>query len=294
MTIRILLLILFLSLSCQRGRFADKPSFMAPDIRGQRNTDNVPLDQRCSSLKECASACREIYRSTAEANQCLKFSIRNVEDIYKTAIYLQKPVNRDLQTIRDEEFELFVEISPAPLNEYIENYTISESKRVLAWIAEEPGIARLIFSLGSRHFRQIMLGLLRSADPLVAEEALHRTLSRGDTFYQICNDRNNDHAVYMIHQVIMEDLCQTRLHYVSLDLYELREACVLRVYCHYHAGRYVHANNFRYISRVIEYDDVFDYIQEEDANIGLGFAEQYEINARVCDRVCGFYPGSCE
>ena len=293
MVYRIFFSILFclLSVSCERTRFRDRnPSF--ENITGHGRLDYVPLDQRCSRDEACRRACEKIYRNTADIDQCVNLHINDVKDLYKVAVYLEKPINRDLRTIREHEFAIFVEVGTQPLNDYVERYTISESKRVLAWIAEENRIARVLFALGPREYRRILINLFRSTDPLVAEEALHNGLSRGDTFYKICNDRNNDYAVYMVHQVIIEDLCETRLDYISLDLYELREACVIRIYCHMHGEKYIHAPDFKYISRVIEYEDIFDYIREEDLDIGLNI-NQDELTSRVCDRVCGFFPDSC-
>ena len=138
-----------------------------------------------------------------------------------------------------------------------------------------------------------MLNLLRSTDPLIAEEALHRNLANKADFYEITNKKNNNFAIYMVHEVITEDLCDTRLDYIFLDLYELREACILRVYCHERGGSYIHAPNFKYISHVIEYDEVFDYIQEEDLDVGLDM-DLDEITPQVCDRVCDLVPNSCK
>lgn len=292
MVFRILFLI-FLLVSCTGNRFQNRrTTFRSPDVKGQRSSDHIPLNQRCLSLQECVDACHRVYHNTAEINQCIDLPIIDVEDLYKVAVYLEKPFYRDLKTIRDSDLEILLSIGTEPLNRYIERYTISESKRVLTWIAEEKHIARVLFALGPRKYRLILLNLFRSTDPLVAEEALHRNISKGDNFYKICNDRNNDYAIYMAHQVIVEDLCETRLDYISLDLYELREACIIRVYCHNTNGKYIHANDFKYISHVIEYDDIFDYIQEEDLSIGLNI-DQDELTPRVCDRVCSFFPGSC-
>ena len=277
--------------ACDRDEFRPtSPTFRTPHIRGKRTPGR--FEAVCSNLKECASACDEIYSDKNSAYECTKLPVTDVEYLYKTAVFLKDPITRDLKLIREEEFEVFLSVGVRPFNEYIEQYTITDAKRVLAWLAEERGISRILFAQGPKKYRNIMLNLFRSTDPLVAEEALHRSLSQGDTFYKISNDRSNAYAIYMAHNVITEDLCATNRPYTYLNLFELREACVLRVYCHHHGGGYVHAPDFKYISRIIEYDDVFDYIQEEDLDVGLNIDED-EITPKICDRVCGFIPGSC-
>ena len=286
--------LLFLSLflvSCGSDRFGDRtPTFKAPDVQGRKGS--VPSHKKCANKRECADACHEIYRHSAAVDECMDSSVRDVEGIYKVSVFLERPFHRDLRTIREKEMALFLNISPDVFNDYIERYTISESKRVLAWLAENKGISYTLFRLGDKKYRPIFLNLMIAADPLMAEEALHRSLFKGYNFYQICNSKNNDYAIYMVHQVIVEDLCDTRLDYLLLDLHELREACILRVYCHQQGGRYVHSEDFKYISQTIEYDPVFDYIQEEDRDVGLNIHSN-EINTDVCDSVCGLVPNSC-
>ena len=266
-----------------------EPTFIRSEIEG-RLRDEVSPANRCSNLPECEKACNQIYSQANERNVCYSLSIKNVESIYKVSIYLREPVIRNLRRIKEHEWDLFLSTGATALNDYILNYNISESRRILTWLAEERALARSLFIVGPRKYRQILLELFRVTEP--AEKAIHRSLSHGETLYRISQDNNNDYAVFMVHQVITEDLCEVSRYYSGLNLLEVREACILRVYCHKREGRYIHANEFRYISNVIEYDDIFDYIQEEDPDLGLNL-DYDTISPEVCDVVCNSIEGSC-
>ena len=287
---RFLALFLFLFFSACTSRLGDKePTFIESEIE-RRLRDEVSPANRCSNLPECERACNQIYSQPKARNICYNLSIKNVESIYKVFIYLREPVTRNLRRIKEHEWELFLSTGASALNNYILDYNISESRRILTWLAEERAMARSLFITGPRTYRQILLELFRVTEP--AEKAIHRSLSHGETLYRISRDNNNDYTVFMVHQVITEDLCEISRYYSGLNLLEVREACVLRVYCHKREGRYVHAHEFRYISHVIEYDDIFDYIREEDPDLGLNL-DYDTISPEVCDVVCSSIEGSC-
>ncbi len=278
--------ILFFLVSCNKRLGREEKSFKKQE-GGNSIKEETNLANKCSSLSECVEACDQIYPLAIEKEKCSQLSIRDVEAAYKVAAYLQDPVARNLRRIREDEWNIFLQIGTEAINYYIDGYNVSESRRVLTWLAEEREISHVLFYLGPRVYRKILLNLFRVTEP--AEKALHKSLNKGNTFYKICNNRSNDYAIYMVHQVIAEDLCRVSRFYSGLDLLEVQEACILRVYCHDRGGQYIHANDFRYISRVIEYDKVFDYIQEEDTDLGLNL-DYDTINPEVCDIVCGLIP----
>ena len=295
-------LISFLLVAC--GKLSDRSR--RPDFRDDgrdrleeierrldRSDDRRGMDY-CYNFSTCRNVCNKVYTHPAERGRCLDLSVEEVEDIYTVAFRLEAPVIRDLRRINVDNFSLFIAVGTETFNEYIYDYTIPEAKRVLAWLAEERGIARSIFSLGPEEYRNVFLNLMQSTDPVVLEYALHTSLRRGRDFYQISNEQNNDYAVYMAHQVIANDLCDVRHQYSFFSLYDFNETCILRVYCHESGGIYIHRDDFSFISHVIEYDDIFDYISEEDPDYGLGIATSRggEITSPVCDRVCS-YDNTC-
>ena len=295
-------LISFLLVAC--GKLSDRSGRV--DVRGIDRFDRFErmerhLDRddrsgvdRCYNFSTCRNVCNAVYTHPAERGRCLDLSVEEVEDIYTVAFRLEEPVIRDLRRINENNFSLFIAVGTETFNEYIYNYTIPEAKRLLAWLAEERGIARILFSLGPEEYRNIFLNLMQSADPVVLEYALHTSLRRGRDFYQISNEQNNDYAVYMAHQVIANDLCDVRHQYSFFSLYDFNETCILRVYCHETGGAYIHRDDFSFISHVIEYDDIFDYISEEDPDYGLGIITSRggEITPKVCNRVCS-YDNTC-
>ena len=261
----------------------------------------------CYNFSTCRNVCNNIYTHPAEKGRCLDRSVDEVEDIYSVAFRLSEPMTRDLRRIDKDRFNLFIEVGTETFNQYIFEYTVPQAKRVLAWLAEDRGIARAIFSLGQEEYRNIVLNLMHSMDPVIVENALHTNLRGGGDFYQISNEQNNDYAVYMVHQVIANDLCHVRHQYSFFDLYDFNETCILRVYCHedrgshthdenldrflhrhVSGGPYIHKDDFSFISDVIEYDDIFDYISEEDPDYGLGItsSRRGEITPAVCNRIC--------
>lgn len=291
-------LISFLVVAC--GKLSDRSR--RPDLRDTDRFDRLEGVERrlnrsggeeridyCYNFSTCRNVCNRIYTHPAERGRCLDLSVEEVEDVYTVAFRLQEPVIRDLRRINEDNFGLFIAVGTETFNQYIYNYTVPEAKRVLAWLAEERGISRNIFSLGPEEYRNIFLNLMQSTDPIVLEYAFHTSLKGGRDFYQISNEQNNDYAVYMAHQVIANDLCDIRHQYSFFSLYDFNETCVLRVYCHEVGGAYIHRDDFSFISHVIEYDDIFDYISEEDPDYGLGIATSRrggKITPLVCDRVC--------
>jgi len=296
-----ILLISVLLIACDRlndnsrrlnVRGADRLEWIERRLAGSEDRRGTDY---CYNFSTCRNVCNRIYTHSAERGRCLDLSVEEVEDIYTVGFRLKNPVTRDLRRINEDNFSLFVAVGTETFNLYIYNYTIPQAKRVLAWLAEERGIARSIFSLGPEEYRNIFLNLMHSTNPIVSEYAFHTSLRRGRDFYQISNEQNNNYAVYMAHQVIANDLCDIRHQYSFFNLYDFNETCILRVYCHEAGGVYIHRDDFSFISHVIEYDDIFDYISEEDPDYGLGIAttsRRGEITPLVCDRVCR-YDNTC-
>jgi len=285
-------LVSFLIVACDRLSDSPEPPDLRnrqelPDLR-ERYDDRQDIDY-CYNFSACRSVCNRIYTHPAERGRCFDLSVEEVKDIYTAAFRLRDPVTRDLRRVNEDNFKLFIEVGAETFNQHIYNYTIPEAKRVLAWLAEERGIARSLFSLGPEEYRDIFLNLMQSMNPIVLEYALHTSLKGGRDFYQISNEQNNDYAVYMAHQVIANDLCSIRHQYSFFSLYDFNETCILRVYCHEVGGVYIHRDDFGFISHVLEYDDIFDYISEEDPDYGLGVVTRgQKITPLVCDRVCNY------
>ena len=277
-------------ISCS-GRLKDREA--PPDLRDLRVSERLVEKPRakgtdyCYNFSTCRNVCNKVYENPAEIGRCLDLSVDEVEDIYTVAFRLLEPMSRDLRRIDEDNFKLFISVGTETFNKYIFNYTIPEAKRILAWLAEQRDISRVLFTLGQEDYRSIFLNLMHSTDSIVVEYALHTSLRRGRDFYQISNEQNNDYAVYMVHQVIANDLCDIRHQYSFFSLYDFNETCILRVYCHEDGG-YIHQDDFSFISHVIEYDDIFDYISEDDPDYGLGIetSRRGEITPRVCERVC--------
>ena len=257
------------------------------------NEAQLPIKRRvsegeiCYSFSKCRVACSEIYQNhPEEISQCLNLPVKEVEDIHYIAPVFENASRLDLKHINPREFQLFLSVGTRTLNKYIYEYTIPEARRFLAWVAEERDIAHVLFSLGPQEYKNIFLNLISSVSPLTVENALHWNLIHGSSFYTISNENNNDYAVYMAHIVIEEELCDFDYRYYALfDLSDFNEACVLRVYCHQENSKYIHTSNFKFISRVIERDKIFDFIQEEDAYYGLAI-DSDELAPQICDRVC--------
>ncbi len=268
------------------GKLGDRRG--PPNLRDSVDRSRTSGTDYCYNFLTCRNVCNRVYKDPAETGRCLDLSVDEVEDIYKVAFRLEEPMARDLRRINEDNFRLFISVGTETLNKYIFDYTIPEAKRVLAWLVEHRGIARAIFSLGPDEYRNVFLNLMHSIDPVVVEFALHTNLRRGRDFYQISNEQNNDYAVYMVHQVLANDLCDVRHQYSFFSLYDFNETCILRVYCHEDDGIYIHRDDFSFISHVLEYDDIFDYISEEDPDYGLGIKTtgRGEITPPVCERVC--------
>ena len=219
----------------------------------------------------------------------MRKSIRDVETIYRVARYLRDPVFINLRSITETEFLLFLDGGTEALNYYIEDYNISESRRFLRWIAEERQITILLYRFGTANFRRVLINLLRVGAS--AELTIHSSLDTGKNFLRIAHNRSNDWAIWMMHQVISDDLCRPLQYYYGIDPLSAPEACVLRVYCHYREGRYIYENDFSYISDIIRYEDVFDYVRD---SYPIGLDLNYDtLHVNVCDAVCYSYPGSC-
>ena len=274
---KISLMCFLLWISCvPEGPRRDKLSFQ----RENGISSNTP----CRQVRDCASMCRDVFFTPSERVQCLQLPLYRAESAYRVAYELERPITYRLRRLSVEDFRNFLFIGENAFLDYIDRYRSIEAKRVLAWLVEDRHIAYELYAASSE---DILLELFKGVDRLVPDAALHRDLNGAGHFYKIANNRSNPYVILMAHDIILEHFCPRRpARFVGLHICDFQSACVLKTYCKRSAGQYIYAKDLKYISHLIEYDESFDYIQDSNRRLGLGFAAEDEITIPVCEEVC--------
>ena len=131
----------------------------------------------CEGDRKCEKMCKEIFRSSRARNKCEGFSTGTVERLFAVFEALEKPKTSNLADITFEDFDELMQISTAPLEDEIENYSTSETKDFLAWVLEDPSTTEFLIELDRGYtILEALLQNINSSNPV---EALKSNIDRG-------------------------------------------------------------------------------------------------------------------
>ena len=156
---------------------------------------------KCEGDDDCEEYCKDIYNRRSVREDCLELAQAQVEKLWEIYEIFESPKEDDLEGIDPEDFEIFVEIDNRPLDTLINKLSSSETKRVLAWVAQDEGIAEIFQDEDDEY--DLLKELLGSGDT-EQQSTLKKNIEGGDSFMQIAiND--NEIALDWIHSFFSED-----------------------------------------------------------------------------------------
>ena len=160
---------------------------------------------KCEGDSKCEDYCKDIYNRRSVREDCLELARAQVDKLWDIYEIFENPKDDDLVSIDPDDFKVFVEIDLRPLDVLIGKFSSSESKRVLAWIAEESDITE-VFQDEDDEYR-LLEELLREINTN-KKQALSKNLSGGDSFIEIAISEN-EVALEWVHNFFNEE-CESR------------------------------------------------------------------------------------
>ena len=86
---------------------------------------------------DCQDQCRDIYTRRGDKEDCEELSVDQIERLHELHDILEKPDDDDLANVDFEDFDVYLNISIAPLDKLIGRYTRSEAKEFMLWLIED-------------------------------------------------------------------------------------------------------------------------------------------------------------
>ena len=156
---------------------------------------------KCEGDDDCEEICKDIYNRRSVREDCLELAAEQVEKLWEIYEAFENPGEDELASIDAVDFETFIEIDLRPVDTLIGKLSASEAKRVLAWIGEEPDIAK-VFQDEDDDYR-LLKELLRNINSDL-KKALSKNIIGSDSFMEIAIDSNED-ALNWIHSFFSEE-----------------------------------------------------------------------------------------
>ena len=206
----------------------------------------------CYNDTNCIKQCDGLFSEVPAKQKCFKRPILLVSEMDKlVSEVLREPEWKNLKNI-----ELSVLLSVLAISEKtwvteINQYSKTQTREVLYWLAYHSDISTSVFSLYKQLPRLLLVALFRqnTRSPLLDDNAvlsgLKKSIKDEDTFFEVARKKKNRSLIPLVHKQVIEDhLCDYSINqpqptYLSDSHYE---ACVLAVYCYltgsYASGQY--------------------------------------------------------
>ena len=178
----------------------------------------------CERDRECKDICDDIFKVRADKKVCLEeLPVRQVELLEKVYDVLSEPSERDLKEMDLDSLQVLLSVSIKPVEKAMDRMNETETKKTLAWLAENDKAVEII-KRKDRDFN-ILKNLLKNINADI-DAALSNSIDRGDNFIEIAADKKNKMALAWVHEYFEEDCnnaanyneCVFKDHYCELDL----------------------------------------------------------------------------
>ena len=116
------------------------------DVRKERDEDRDDVLKRSFTRRsgdvcekedrdhECKEQCKEIYRRIRDRDDCEELTIAQVDKLFELWELLEKPDEDELEGVDPEDFDVFLNISIAALEDLVDDWSSRESKEFLYWL----------------------------------------------------------------------------------------------------------------------------------------------------------------
>ena len=215
-------------------------------------------DNCCVKNKNCIKQCDGLFPEMEKKQKCLGFPIQLVADMFQTLNkYLRNPSRETLKKIDPFLLWSVIRVSEKLWLKKIKNYSKTQARETLFWLASNPTISESVFMQFPRKepINILLIALFRQSahSSLVDDNALlfsfKEPLSDKEDshFFKVIEQNVNRSLFSLVHEeIVHRHICEYSINwpvptYVSDRTYE---ACILSAYC-YFTGSYT---DNRYIS----------------------------------------------
>ena len=247
----------------------------------------------CSESEGCEKKCKDLFGSNNKVKQCLLLSsnaVQGIEGVFSESRgYLESPSEDDLSKVKGLNIENALEIDEDIWSDLIKDYTGTEAKRVLYWVATQKEIYPVIeISLNNdkddieNFFEDLLAKVKVSSFTDFMTYILDEDVE--DNFIVLASKEKQTSAVEFMIQRAEED-CPTT-DYNSADDLKVGACLLGQVFCEKQGNDYAFKTVFESVLDVS--NDVKDFIEEgesgdEDFSDGLGVLEK---NSNDIKKVC--------
>lgn len=92
---------------------------------------------------DCKEQCRDIYSRRGDREDCEELSVSQIESIHELHELLEDPDDDDLAEVDIDDFDVYLNVSIAPLDKLIGKYSRREAKEFMLWLMEDDRAANV-------------------------------------------------------------------------------------------------------------------------------------------------------
>ena len=245
---------------------------------------------KCEGDDDCEEMCEDLFSSRSKREDCEELDEDIVDGMF-TAFndrngYLEDPDEDDLEDIHPDAVENALDIDERVWTDLIKDYSSSQAKRVLYWIATNKEIYDAMdSSLDEDDLEDIFEQLISEN---VRNQKFYQFIEEEledddeDNFINLAYDDGSDAASFIIERAV--DDCEEKTNHKLITEEDHRKpACLLEVLCDHKDSRnnYIFEDSFDYI--LSDVGDLRDYI--EDGKDGL--VSSSSCTGNDCSDSCG-------
>ena len=157
---------------------------------------------------QCKEDCRDIYSRRGDREDCEELPVTQIEELIKIHELLEDPDEDDLaDDVEDEDFEVYIKISIAPLDRLIGKYNSKDAKVFMKWIIENDNIAK-VFQKEDDDYKAFER-LLKEIKSFSGDDEIHlpftSNIDGSDKLMEVAIDVGGEEVLEWFHDYINEE-----------------------------------------------------------------------------------------
>ena len=187
------------------------------------NSKRTHVSSICSESEDCQKICRNLFNRSDDREDCEDLTEAQVDRLDDVHDALESPGLNDLQYIDLYDLNVFLNVSPEPIERLFRRIGSSRARSILYWIASDKDVAEIFESEDGEFV--ILETLLDEIRPR-PEEALGVSVREGDTFQEVAIESDNRAAFDWTHNFLVSECSSSGRSRGNEE-----EWCVLAHYC---------------------------------------------------------------
>ena len=171
---------------------------------------------------ECKNLCKEMYGRVGDRKDCEKLTVTQIVALFDLYELLEEPDEDDLVDVEVEDFDVYLNVSIASLEDLIDDeWTSRESKEFLYWLINNEEIA-LVFEKEDDDYKTLT-ALLKKIDNFNSDDIWEpfTTKIEDDKLMAVAIDSGNEMVVEWFMDYIEDKNNECRNEMVSLGCFEV-------------------------------------------------------------------------